>query len=429
MKAALQRLAHFYHTFTGRMMFAALIVHVLLAAAVGYGVHRMVSGDLKDEFVNTVRTQARQFALSVENSATSAATVESMLQDALLTGQLAYAELLLDNGDVIPKGAAARSRLRGKFVEDYRFDDRDDSVYYIGVNITPSLRILRGTLRLGFDKRPYTERIDQLYRRSLLLIFGYLVVSLGMAGIAGRLLGRSIRRLRDAARRVAGGEADEALVVSTDIAEVASLTQDLEMMRGELVRQRRALHSLAYFDGLTGLANRVCLSERLSSALIAARERKEKVAVLFIDLDRFKRVNDTLGHDAGDRLLRSVGNRMKMCLQENGPINGSASAISPEDAVGRLGGDEFAILLPGISAAEEAGAMADRVLDALCKPIRIGEHRVYATASIGIAIYPFDGEVPQVLLKNADAAMYHAKQKGKNCYQYYMGSMNVTCPS
>ena len=422
----MRKLASFYRSFTGRMVLAALVLHVLLAITVGIGVHRMVSSDVKDEFVDSVRPQARQFALSLESRATSAAAVEAILQDALVSGQLAYAELVLDNGDAIPRGALARSRMRGKFVEDDRFDDRDDTVYYTSVTINPQVRILRGTLRVGFDKRSHLERIDQLYRRSLLLILGYLIVSLTLAAAAGEMLGRSIRRLRDAARRVADGKVDEPLEVSTGITEVASLTQDLEMMRGELVRQRRALHALAYFDGLTGLANRVCLSERLSSALISARDRNQKVAVLFVDLDRFKRVNDTLGHDAGDRLLRSVGNRMKMCLQENPPANGVSPLLSPEESVGRLGGDEFAIVLPGISAAQEAGVMADRILDALCTPIRIGEHRVYATASIGIAIYPFDGEEPQTLLKNADAAMYHAKQKGKNCYQYYMGSMNTT---
>jgi diguanylate cyclase (GGDEF)-like protein len=391
-------------------------------------VHRIVSSDLKDEFVGEARTRARQFAVSVENGATSAAAAEGMMRDALFGGQIAYAELLLDNGDVLPRSAVIRGRLRGTFVEDLNFDDRADNVFYVSEHVNPQARILRGTLRLGFDKRPALERVEQLYRRTLLLVIGYLAVSLTLAGFAGGLLGRSIRRLSDAARRVAGGKSDEALDVPTDITEVASLTHDLELMRGELVRQRRALHSLAYFDGLTGLANRVGLSERLTSALITARERHEKVAVLYVDLDRFKRVNDTLGHDAGDRLLRSVGNRMKACLQENIPgiAPSAASEISPEDAVGRLGGDEFAILLPGITTANNAGAMADRILEALCEPIRIGEHRVYATASIGVAVYPLDGDEPQVLLKNADTAMYHAKQKGKNCFQYYSGAMNVT---
>ena len=408
-------------------MLAALLVHAVLAIAVGYGVHRIVSSDLKDGFVDDARIQSRQFALAVENGATSAAAVESMLRDAMIAGQPAYAELLLENGDALPRSAAARGRLRGKFVEDQGFDDRADSVFFVSAPISPQARILRGTLRLGFDKRPALERIDQLYRRTLLLVIGYLVVSLTLAGFAGELLGRSIRRLSAAARTVAAGKSDEVLAVPTDITEVASLTHDLEMMRGELVRQRRALHSLAYFDGLTGLANRVGLSERLTAALLSARERNEKVAVLYVDLDRFKRVNDTLGHDAGDRLLRSVGNRMKACLQDrHASVTRADPTMAPDDAVARLGGDEFAILLPGIASAQDAGAMADRILDALCEPIRIGEHRVYATASIGVAVYPFDGEEPHTLLKNADTAMYHAKQKGKNCFQFYSGAMNVT---
>jgi len=418
------RLERFFTSFTGRMVLAALAMHLVLALSIGYGIYRIVSDDLKDEFINTVRTQARQFALSVEGNASSADAVEAMLQDALWSGQLVYAELALDNGQVIPRGAAqGRGTLR--FVEDFRFDEHDGYAYFILVPVHPSAGTLAGKLRLGFDKRPTLERIAQLFHRGLLLIGGYLIMSLLLAWVAGMLLSRSIRRLKDSARRVAQGQTDEPLDVSTGIAEVASLTQDLELMRTELVRQRRALHALAYYDGLTGLANRVLLSERLTRALEAARASGEKLGVLYLDLDRFKRVNDTLGHDAGDQLLKSVGNRMQICLQEHAAGSRPGGAPAGE-GVARLGGDEFAILLPGIAAAAEAGAMADRILDALCEPIRIGEHRVYATASIRIAVYPLDGQETQALLKNADAAMYHAKQQGKNCFQYYMGSMNVT---
>jgi diguanylate cyclase (GGDEF)-like protein len=423
-KPALQRLAGALRSFTGRMVLASLVMHALLALSLGYGVHRIVSADLKDEFINTVRNQARQFALSIEANAGSRATVEGMLQDALLSGQIVEAELVLDDGTVLPRGPRL-GKSAAAFLEDFAFDQHSDPAYRISIPIHSSTAELRGTLHLAFDKEPVQVRVRQLAQRGLFLIAAYLAFSLVLAVVSGRLLSRSIRRLRDAARRVAEGRTDEPLGIQTRIAEVASLAQDLELMRGELVRQGRALHALAYFDGLTSLANRTLFSERLTDALDLARRRSEKLAVLYVDLDRFKRVNDTLGHDAGDELLKNVGVRMQYCLQRGGDRAAMTAEMAAE-AVARLGGDEFAILLPNIGTNGEAGSMADRLLDILNDPIRIGEHRVYATASVGIAIYPYDGQDAPTLLKNADTAMYHAKQKGKNGFQYYMGSMNVT---
>jgi diguanylate cyclase (GGDEF)-like protein len=416
---ALRRLAN---SFTGRMVMAALVMHIALALSLGYAINRLIADDLKDQFVITSRMHARQFGLAIEANASSPAKVEGILQDALLSGQLLHAELILDDGTVLPRIPGGP---RQPFVEDFAFDSNSgDPVYRIAVPISASRGAVRGSLHLGFDKQPIQMRIRELAQRGLVLIAGYLLVSLVLAGVSGELLTRSIRRLRDAARRVAQGHIREPLDIQSGIAEVSNLAEDLELMRSELVRQGSELHALAYYDGLTGLANRVLFSERLTAALAAAKRTNEKVAILFLDLDRFKRVNDTLGHDAGDELLRSVGNRMQACLQT---VDGtSMDAQQAADAVARLGGDEFALLLPGISTAGEAGAMADQILNVVNDPIRIGDHRVYATASIGIAIYPFDGEEAGTLLKNADAAMYHAKQHGKNGFQYYMGSMNVT---
>ena len=129
------------------MMAAALVVHLVLGVAVGYGVHRIVTSDMKDEFVNGARNQARQFALAVESRAASpaaAATVDAFLRDAMGAGRFAYAELLLDNGDSLPRGAAARGRMRGKFIEDQGFDDRADKVFYVSATISPQAQILHG---------------------------------------------------------------------------------------------------------------------------------------------------------------------------------------------------------------------------------------------------------------------------------------------
>jgi diguanylate cyclase (GGDEF)-like protein len=160
----------------------------------------------------------------------------------------------------------------------------------------------------------------------------------------------------------------------------------------------------AYHDALTGLANRRLFQEHLSLALALAQRRGKHVAVLFLDLDHFKLVNDSLGHSVGDALLQEIGRRLK-------------GAVRHGDTVARVGGDEFTIVLQDLSHAQDAAAVARNVLHTIAEPISVGEHKLYATASIGITMFPDDGDDAETLLKNADTAMYRAKAEGRNTYQ------------
>jgi diguanylate cyclase (GGDEF)-like protein len=416
------RLARFTGSFTGRMVLAALAMHAVLVPLLALGMHRLVAGDIKDEFINYVRPQSRQLGLVLEGSR-SRHEAQAMLQDWLVSGQVVFAELAPEQ-ETPSRGRDAPASGGLTFREDFGFGEHDDDVYFISVPISSVTSELHTILRLGFDEHPVKERISLLYRRGLLLIFAYLTVAIALGWGSGALLSRSIRQLRDAARRVAAGRVDEVLAIPTRITEVASLATDLELMRQELVRRGQVLESLAYYDGLTGLANRMLFNQRLTGALDLARRHSRKLAILYLDLDRFKRVNDTLGHGAGDELLRGVAKRLQDCLRASDLLT-FGGAKSSGDLVARLGGDEFTMLLPEISQAEDAGKVAHRLLEALREPLMIGEHRVYATTSVGIALYPFDGDEPETLLKNADTAMYHAKQQGKDRFQYYTASMNT----
>jgi diguanylate cyclase (GGDEF)-like protein/PAS domain S-box-containing protein len=160
----------------------------------------------------------------------------------------------------------------------------------------------------------------------------------------------------------------------------------------------------AYHDALTGLANRRLFNEHLSLALALAARRNCPIAVLFLDLDHFKLVNDTLGHTMGDVLLQEVAKRLKSCVREG-------------DAVARVGGDEFTIVLQDLETRDDAAVVAQKVLRAIAAPIEMTGHRLYVTVSIGITIYPDDGIDAETLLKNADNAMYRAKAEGRNTYQ------------
>ncbi|RIK98011.1 MAG: hypothetical protein DCC71_21310 [Proteobacteria bacterium] len=180
---------------------------------------------------------------------------------------------------------------------------------------------------------------------------------------------------------------------------------------------------LASYDNLTGLANRRLFRDQLERAIAAARARSHMLGVLFMDLDRFKRVNDTLGHGAGDVLLQTVAERLRAHVRGNDFV--SRAEVEEQAAISRLGGDEFTVLLSKLDDPEAAGDVARRILRAIPEPIDLGGHAVSLSASIGIALYPIDGEDVETLLKHADAAMYAAKEGGRDNYQFFSRRMNA----
>jgi diguanylate cyclase (GGDEF)-like protein/PAS domain S-box-containing protein len=181
----------------------------------------------------------------------------------------------------------------------------------------------------------------------------------------------------------------------------------------ERKRAEEQIRTLAYHDTLTGLPNRLLFHDRLQVAVAQAHRAGGHLALLFLDLDRFKVINDSLGHGLGDRLLQEVGLRLRGSLREG-------------DTVSRLGGDEFTLLLPGIGRAVDAAKVAEKILETLREPIRVEGHDLFVTASIGIALYPEDGAGAEALVKNADTAMYRAKEQGRDNYQLYTAAMNAT---
>ena len=180
----------------------------------------------------------------------------------------------------------------------------------------------------------------------------------------------------------------------------------------ERKRIQEGLSYLAQYDSLTGLANRNLFRERLGRALIRVDRNKSLVALMFIDLDRFKNINDTLGHDAGDKLLIEVSRRLEKCTRDG-------------DTVARLGGDEFTVILEDIKHVDDAAVIARKILVAMEPAIKLSGYEVFVTPSIGITIYPLDDTSVNNLLKNADTAMYRAKERGRNGFQFYTAGMNT----
>ncbi len=200
--------------------------------------------------------------------------------------------------------------------------------------------------------------------------------------------------------------------VIRDITERKRMEEELKRTAAELVRSNAELaqsatqlRHLANHDPLTGLPNRKLFQERLDQALVWANENEQLVALLFLDLDGFKQINDTQGHDVGDLLLKAVARRLTGCLRSS-------------DTVSRLGGDEFTVILPAIPSSQDAGRVAEKILSTLSQPFEIEEHTISVTTSVGISLFPQDGRDAETLVKSADNAMYCAKELGKNRYQF-----------
>ena len=220
------------------------------------------------------------------------------------------------------------------------------------------------------------------------------------------------------------GNSDSLLLLKKpfDNMEVLQLAHALTR-KWELNREIQGrLNQLAYYDKLTGLPNRTLFIDWLTQAVHRASRYKCKGALLFIDLDNFKRVNDTLGHSIGDDLLKITAERLVKCLRVSDTV---ARSLENEMAA-RIGGDEFTVILPELQREEDAGVVAQRIAAQLGQPLQLGNHQVIVTPSIGIALFPQDGDNVETLIKNADIAMYYSKRIGPNMFKYYQESMNAS---
>ena len=271
--------------------------------------------------------------------------------------------------------------------------------------------------------REMTDRLREIGNRHLTWIALLLLMLVSLAMLVGvvlqRALVRPIRQLSQAARAIEAGNFSTALPVNARKDEVGTLVRAFARMADSMQRHDRDMRRMAYTDSLTGLANRLAFRETLDHRLMQLRGAGRQLALLFADIDDFKRVNDTLGHDVGDEVLIQFANRIREAVQRAG---GSASELA------RFGGDEFVILLHGegghADIRSSAAHLAETLVAELGRPIVVQDRQVFLGTSIGVTLFPGDASGATMLMKNGDIAMYQAKVAGKNCYRFYNRAMD-----
>jgi diguanylate cyclase (GGDEF)-like protein/PAS domain S-box-containing protein len=237
----------------------------------------------------------------------------------------------------------------------------------------------------------------------------------------GQSAGRAVRVVRpDGVIRHVQLQAEGSFDDSGTLQLISGTIQDVT----ELKEAEERIRYLAYYDGVTGLPNRQFFIERLQHALAQSRRHQRQLAVVSLDLDQFKRFNDTLGHAAGNELLVSVARRLAGVVRREDTVAHAEGEMF--DAVARLDGDEFSLLVTDLNQYHDAARVARRLIDELRKPFRAGNQEVFVSASVGLALYPLDGEDSDALIKNAGAAMHFAKDQGRDNYQFYSRAMNAT---
>ncbi len=256
---------------------------------------------------------------------------------------------------------------------------------------------------------------DRHWRWLLATTIGMFLIALGLLYLLERHVIGPVRDLSLATDQMEQGRYADVNLSSNRLDEIGGLTRAFARMSAGVARHDREIRRMAYTDSLTGMANRLAFRELLEERLLTLQAHSGELALLFIDLDDFKRVNDTLGHEEGDEVLNQLALRVRNTLEKHG---------LPGSQVARFSGDEFILLFLKSDIRNSSSELAEELLAEVRKPLALHGNPLYLTASIGITLFPFDANAAGVLLKNADIAMYQAKVAGKNCYRFYSRAMD-----
>lgn len=309
----------------------------------------------------------------------------------------------------------------------YNASSEDDRVlvdFYGEPALFGSLRLLPD-LFVHYGVTNNTLSLESLKTRQLFVGFSIATILLSLLllyVLMDRFVVRRIVHLSHKAREIGEGKLDVE-IESRSRDEIGGLVSAFREMSAKLKKSDERIRRLAYHDGLTNLPNRRMFHQYLEQAVARCRRHDEILGLLFLDIDNFKNINDSLGHHVGDQLLREMATRLSTTIRRDEYMT-RFDWPDGENVLARLGGDEFVVLLSNLKDTFSPSKVASRILSALEAPFILNDHEFFVTTSIGIALSPADGQLADELLRNADLAMYHAKENGKNNFQYYSASMN-----
>jgi diguanylate cyclase (GGDEF)-like protein len=392
---------------TSHVMAAALLIHLVLLPVLYINISKTFKNSAEEQFIGHAREIGGLLGdlFSIVNLAEDRKSLSSFMDYALLSGEILFIEIEDEQGNQIKPNESILVTA-SDFIEDEYIGDHDDGVYFMAIPLDIDVDGFHSSiLKLGFDEAVVLDKLAVVNRRSLIILGIYSVGILFLMGFFTKVITKPLRTLRDWSRDVAKGETDYAVNVVTHIKEVDFLSHDLEKMRHSLVELAERMHYKAMHDELTGLPNRTLNDDRMSHAVTRASRENGSFAVLLLDLDRFKDINDTLGHGVGDEVLRIVAARLN-------------SGIRDSDTISRIGGDEFCAIIEGTERVV-AENIAMKLANAIEPPFQVNGHTLQVGTSIGIAVYPEDGLTPELLIQHADVAMYEAKYKGLKIASYH----------
>ena len=392
---------------TSHVMAGALLMHIILLPILYINISNTFSNSAEEQFIGNAREVSGLLGdmISVANLIENKNSLSSFMDYALLSGEILFIEIIDQQGNVIRSRERTSITLED-FIEDDYIGHHEDGVYFMSIPLNVSLDgFQHSTLKLGFDETVVLEKLATVNQRSIAILGIYSVGILILMGFFTKVITQPLRTLRDWSRDVAKGETDNEINVDTHIKEVDSLSHDLEKMRCSLVELAERMHYKAMHDELTGLPNRTLNDDRLDQAVTRASRENTSFALLLLDLDRFKDINDTLGHGVGDEVLRIVAARLN-------------SGIRESDTISRIGGDEFCAVIEGTERVV-AENIALKLANAIEPPFQVNGHTLQVGTSIGISVFPDDGSTPELLIQHADVAMYEAKYKGLKVASYH----------
>lgn len=393
---------------TSHVMAGALLIHVILIPILYININKTFWASAEEQFIGNARQIAGLLGdlFSVVSLADDIDRLSIFMDYVLLSGEILFVEMENRQGEVI-RPTDSTSITRDDYIEDDYIGHHDDGIYFISMPLSIRVNGEKSyVIKLGFDEAVVLDKLATVNKRSIIILSIYSASILLLMGFFTKFITRPLRLLSHWSRDVAKGEADYKVNNSTSIREVDQLSHDLEKMRRSLVELAERMHYKAMHDALTGLPNRTLNDDRLNLAVTRAGRENTNFAVLLLDLDRFKDINDTLGHGIGDEVLRIVANRLN-------------TEIRDSDTVSRIGGDEFCAIIDGVERVV-AENIALKLANVIEPPFEVSGHTLQVGTSIGIAVYPQDGITPELLIQHADVAMYEAKYKGLKVASYHV---------